>query len=99
MGSSSLIGRPASRQRNNEFRKNTRLGIDVDLAAVLFHHNVVAHRKTEAGALARGLGGEERIEHLFLDLERDASAVVANADLDAIAQAFCRGAQRRLEIV
>ena len=55
-------------------------------AAVLLHDDVVTHRKAESGAFARRLGGEERIEHLVPDLGRNAGAVVADPDLDAVAE-------------
>ena len=87
------------RQRNNEFGKCARLGIDVDLAAVLFHDDVVAHRQAKSGALARGLGGEEGIEHLLLHFRGDSGAVVANPDFDPVAEVFGGRAQRRLEAV
>ena len=32
------------RQRNDEFGEQASFGIDIDCAAVLFHHDVVAHR-------------------------------------------------------
>src|SRR6266478_6356638 len=40
--SSLCLCRPRARKRNNEFGKYAWLGIDVDLAAMLFHHDVVA---------------------------------------------------------
>ncbi len=62
------------------------LGVDVDRAAMLLHDDVVAHRQAKPGALARRLGGEERIEHLLLHLGRNAGAVVADADFDVVAE-------------
>jgi hypothetical protein len=49
------LGRRGPRQRDNEFGKSTRPGLDVDLAAMLFHHNVMAHRQAKSSAFARGL--------------------------------------------
>ena len=46
--------------------------------------------RPEPGALASRLGGEERIEHLVLHLGRNAGAVVANPDFDAVAEVFGR---------
>src|SRR5258706_3115150 len=69
--------RSRSRKRNNEFGKNAWLGIDVDLAAMLFHHDVVAHRQAEAGPLAGGVGGEKGSEHLLLYLQPGPRGVVA----------------------
>src|SRR5258707_2054605 len=97
--SSLCLCRPRPRQRNNEFGKCARLGIDVDLAAMLFHHDVVAHRQAKSGALAGRFGGEKGIEHLLLYFQRDSGAVVANPDFDLVTEAFCGRAQRRLETV
>jgi len=49
---------------------------------VLFHDDVVRHRQTEAGPFTGWLGGEERVEYLFLHLRGDAATVVANANFD-----------------
>src|SRR5260221_10081518 len=95
--SSLCLCRPRPRQRNNEFGKCARLGIDVDLAAMLFHHDVVAHRQAKSGALAGRFGGEKGIEHLLLYFQRNSSAVVANADFDPVAEGLCGRAQGRLE--
>ena len=71
-------------------------GVDLDRSAVLLHDNVVTEGKPEPCPLTGRLGREKRIEHLFLHIGRNAGAVVANADLDAVAQAPGRGRQRRL---
>src|SRR5258708_29486552 len=71
-----------SRQRNNKFSKNTRLGIDINFAAVLLHDDVVRHGETEAGPFTGWLRREERIEHLLLHFGRDAGAIVAKANFD-----------------
>src|SRR5258708_16488819 len=75
--SSLCLCRPRARKRNNEFCKYAWLGIDVDLAAMLFHHDVVAHRQAEAGPLAGGFGGEKKIETLLLYFQPDPRALVA----------------------
>ena len=49
---------------------------------MLLHDDVVRHRETKAGSFTGWLGREERVEHLFLHLGRDAGAVVANANFD-----------------
>src|SRR3981189_1838368 len=85
------------RQRDNEFGKCARLSIDVDLAAMLFHHDVVAHRQAKSGALARGFGGEEGIEHFLLYCQRASGAVIANPDFHPVAEVFRGRAERRLE--
>src|SRR6202035_3071424 len=94
---SSLYGDRRPRQRNNEFGKCAGLGIDVDLAAVLFHHDVVAHRQAKSGALTRWFGGEKRIEHFLPYFQRDPGAVVADPDFDPVAEIFRGGAQGRLK--
>ena len=43
------------------------------------------------GAFSGGLGREERIEHLFLHVRRDAGAVVTDPDFNTIAKIFGRG--------
>src|SRR6266853_45553 len=88
---------PRARKRNNEFCKYAWLGIDVDLAAMLFHHDVVAHRQAKSGSLAGRFGGEKGIEHLLLYFQRDPGAVVADPDFDLGTEAFCGRAQRRLK--
>ena len=61
-----------------------RLRVDAHLPARL-PHETVDHRQTEPGALADGLGGEERIEHASDDLGRHAGAVVRHAQRDVLA--------------
>src|ERR1700693_5311499 len=60
--------------------------VDLDRAAVLLGHDVVADREAEAGALAGRLGGKERLEQPVLDLGRNADAIVPRANLDDIAE-------------
>ena len=48
------------------------------------------------GPFAGRLGREERIEHLLLHLGRNAGAVVADPDFDAVAEVLGRGRKRRL---
>src|SRR5258706_15905205 len=74
------------RQNNREFRELPSLRLDVDRATVLFHDDVMAHRKAKPGPFTRRLRREERIEHLFLHLGRNAGAVVANADLHGVTE-------------
>src|SRR5258705_8806159 len=95
--SSLCLCRPCARKRNNEFGKYAWLGIDVDLAAMLFHHDVVAHRQAKSGALAGGFGGEKGIEHLLLYFQPDPGAVVADPAFPLVTEAFFGRAQRVLK--
>src|SRR5580704_16981681 len=82
--------RRRARQNNPEFGKLAGFGVDGDRTCMLFHDDVMTDRKPQSGALSSRLGGEERIEHLGLHLGRNARAIVANPDLDAVAEIFCR---------
>src|SRR5262249_37153965 len=53
--------------------------------------------QAEAGAFSSGFCREERIEHLFLYLGRNASTVVPNAYLYAVAKVLCRSRKSRLK--
>src|SRR5258708_25457013 len=79
--SSLYLCRPRARKRNNEFCKYAWLGIDVDLAAMLFHHDVVAHRQAEAGPLAGGFVCVKWIKHFLLYFPRGLPVVVSYLDL------------------
>ncbi len=85
-------GRGGARQHDPELGEFAGLGLDLDRAAVLLDDDVVAEREAETGAFAGRLGGEERIEDLVAHLGRDAGAVIADADLDPVAEALGRGA-------
>ena len=77
------------------------LRVDLDRAGMLLHDDVVAERQAEAGPFAGRLGREERIEHLLLHLGRNAGAVVADPDLDPVAEvlAWRRSSVRLVGIV
>ena len=64
---------------------------------MLFHDDVVAHRKPQSGAFAGRLGREERVEHLFLHVHRDAGAIVANSDFDMFAAILGAGNDGRFK--
>ena len=81
----------APRQHDRELGERARLGRDLDRPAMLLDDDVMAKRQAKPGALARGLGGEERIEHFRLHLVGDAGAVVANRDFDACPTVARRG--------
>ena len=77
------------RENDAELGKLTRLQIDLYASPVLLDNDVVTDRQAKAGALSRGLGRKEGIEHLFLHLGRDADAIVTNPDLHTVTEA-CR---------
>jgi hypothetical protein len=56
----------------------------------LLHDDVVSDGQAKAGALSSGFCREEGIEHLFPYLGRNAGAVVANPNLNFIAEVFRR---------
>ena len=57
---------------------------------MLLHDDVVSDGQAKAGALSGGFGREEGIEHLLLHFGRNAGAVVANSDLNAVAEVLRR---------
>src|SRR5258708_38376645 len=63
---------------------------------MLLNDNVVAQRETKTCSFAGGLRRKEGIEHLFLHLGRNASAVVTDPDLHAVAEVFGRSSEGRL---
>src|SRR5580704_6388230 len=63
---------------------------------MLFHDDVMTDGQAQPGTLAGGFRGEKRIEHLFLYLGGNAGAIVANYNLDTIAEVFCRSGEGRL---
>src|SRR6476620_4628973 len=66
---------------------------------MLLDDNVVAQRETKTRSLAGGLRRKEGIEHLFLHLGRNTSAVVMDPDLHAVAEVFGRGIKGWLIII
>ena len=65
---------------------------------MLLDEDVVADREAKAGALTRRFGREEWVEHLFFDIRRNASAVIADRYFHAIAEIFRRGSKGRLVV-
>ena len=55
---------------------------------MLLHNDIVANGEAKAGALSGRLGGEERIEHFLLHFQGDAGAIIADPDLDLVAEAL-----------
>jgi|SRR3954452_16241737 hypothetical protein len=64
---------------------------------MLLHDNVVGHRETKASAFASWLGREERVENRFPQFDRDAGAVVANANFDVVSEVLRGGPQSWLK--
>ena len=60
--------------------------------------DVVTDGEAKTSAFSGRLGREERIEHLFFHVRRDAGAVVANPDFYTIAKVFGRGRESRLVV-
>ena len=58
---------------------------------MLLDDDVMTDGEAESGAFSGWFGREEGIEHLVLHFGRNASAVVANPDLHALAKVFSRG--------
>src|ERR1700681_303886 len=92
-------GCSGTRQNNPELSEYPRHGIDIYSAAVLFHDDVMAHRKTKSGAFTRRFSREEGIEYLLFYFGRYSSAIVTDADLDLVTKILRRGGQRRLEAI
>src|SRR5256885_15823159 len=80
-----------------EFSEFAELSVNLNQSGVLLDNNVEAQRKPETGALARGFGSEEWVEHLLPHLGRNARAVIANSDFDAVTEVSGRGGKRRLK--
>ena len=97
---STKFGKEHSRPRQNDpdFRELARLRIDLNRPAMLLDDDVVTDGQAKPSAFSGGLGREERVEHLLLHLRRNASAVVADPDFDAVAKVFGRGSKGWLVI-
>src|SRR5258707_2819688 len=79
-----------------EFSEFAGLSVNLNQSGVLLDNDVEAQRKPETGAFARRFGSEEWVEHLLPHLGRNARAVVANPDFDAVTEASGRGGKTRL---
>ena len=82
-GSRGLTG---VRQADREFGELADPAVDLDRAAMLLGDDVPADRQAEPGALAGRLCRKERLKQFVPDLGWDAGAVVADADLDCLAE-------------
>jgi hypothetical protein len=76
----------APRQKNPELSKRANLAIDLNRAAVLLGHNLVADREPKSSALSGRFGSHEGLEELISDLWRNAGAIIPYPDLDGLAQ-------------
>ena len=85
-------------QDDGELGELPRLRINLYRAAVLFHNDIMAHRKTKPGAFPGWLGRKERIEYLVLYFGWNATTVVAYAYLYVITESFRSSTEYRLEI-
>ena len=85
--------RSRARQNDPDLGEFAGLRIDLDRPAMLLDDDIVADGQAKSRSFSGGLGREERIEHLLLHLGRNAGAVVANSDLNAVAEALRRGSQ------
>src|SRR5215472_12138214 len=88
---------PAPRQPYRELGEVTDFAVDRDRAPVLLGYDLVAYGQAKPRALTRRLGGEERLEQFLPVFRRNADAVVAHPDLDAIADFARRDLQHRPE--
>src|SRR5262249_18596136 len=82
-----------ARQAYRELGVDAWHAVDLDGAAVLLRHNLVADREAKSSPFARRFRSNERLEQLIPDLWCDAGAVVANPDLDLVAQIPRRDSQ------
>ena len=90
---------PGTRQNNPKFGECAKRGIDLYGATVLFHHYVMAHRKTKSSTFACGFGRKEGIEYLLFYFGRYSSAIVTNADFNFVTKISCRSGQSGFEAV
>ena len=65
---------------------------------MLFHNDVMAHRKAKPGTFSCWFGCEKRVEYLFLHFGRDSSTVIAYAYLYVVTEIFGASTEDRLEI-
>jgi NHL repeat len=90
--------RSRSRQNDPEFGELTGLRIDLYSPAVLLDDDVVTDGQAKPSSFTGGLRRKERAEQLLLHLGRNAGAVVAYPDFDAVAKILSRGRERGLTV-
>ena len=79
-------GHSRAREDDRKFGELAGLRIDLDRPAMLLDDDVVTDREAKPGTFPGGLGCEERIEQFVLHLGRNAGAIVADPDFDAVAK-------------
>src|SRR5438034_1367845 len=82
-----------------EFSEFAELSVNLNQSGVLLDNDVEAQRKPETGTFAWRFGSEEWVEHLLPHLGRNARAVIANSDFDAVTEVSGCGGKRRLIII
>src|SRR5262249_31169143 len=87
-----------TRQDNRDLSKLAKPCINFYCTSMLFDDDVVADGKAEASAFPRRLGREERLEHLFFHVRRDASPIIPNPDFHAITKTFSRSRKSRFVV-
>src|SRR6516165_5890539 len=87
----------APRQADRELGKCASLAVNCDRAAMLLGNDVVADGKAQAGTLSGRFRREERLKKTVAVFGRDAGAIVANPDLDSLAEIARRDLQHRAE--
>src|SRR6516162_2223366 len=80
-------------QAHDELGIDPGFALDLDRAAMLLGHDVIADRQTKPGSFACRLRREEWLKQLVLDFRLDADAVIANPDFDLVAPMSRRYAQ------
>jgi hypothetical protein len=93
-----LKGFTRARQNDPKFGEFAGLRIDLNRPTMLLDDDVVTDRQAQPSPFTGGLCRKERVEQLLLHLGRDAGAVVAYPDFDAVAEALGRGNQCGLVI-
>src|SRR5262249_51627836 len=88
---------PPAGQPHCELGEVSDFAVDRGGAALLLRDDLVADRQPKAGALAGGLGREERLEQFLPVFRRNADAIVAHPDLDAFAELAGRDLEGRAE--
>ena len=59
---------------------------------MLLDDDIVTDGQAKPGAFSGRLGGEERVEHLFLHLRRDAGSIVPNRYFNTVAEVLVAAA-------